>query len=153
MANWTDMGHAMRRRMGAPSNHHLESAGKNMSKNIPTTEEILASAEHAASPRRYMGMDAAKFNNVSGTPTVGKQMPKKNTQAGDPTSGGKANRSNVSAGNAAQSERSGARHRISVKFPAGHDPAASATMSSGRAVRSVAGRQAPNFNDGNSASY
>ena len=152
MALWSSMGHAMRRRMGAPSSH-LEAAGKSMSKNIPTTEEILASAEHASSPRRYMGMDAAKFNNVSGTPTVGKQMPKKNTQASDPTAGGKANRSNVSAGNAAQSERMGARHRISVKFPAGHDPAASATMANGRVVRSVAGRQAPNFNDGNSASY
>ena len=152
MANFSDMGHAMRRRMGAPSSH-LESAGKSMSKNIPTTEEILASAEHASSPRRYMGMDAAKFNNVSGTPTVGTQMPKKNTQAGDPTAGGKTNRSNVSAGNATQSERMGARHRISVKFPAGYDPASSATMSSGRVVRSVAGRQAPNFNDGNSASY
>ena len=152
MALWSSMGHAMRRRMGAPSSH-LEAAGKSMSKNIPTTEEILASAEHASSPRRYMGMDAAKVNNVSGTPTVGTQMPKKNTQAGDPTAGGKTNRSNVSAGNAAQSERMGARHRISVKFPAGYDPAASATMSSGRVVRSVAGRQAPNFNDGNSASY
>lgn len=152
MANFSDMGHAMRRRMGAPSSH-LESAGKSMSKNIPTTEEILASAEHASSPRRYMGMDAAKFNNVSGTPTVGTQMPKKNTQAGDPTAGGKTNRSNVSAGNAAQSERMGARHRISVKFPAGHDPAAAETMANGRVVRSVAGRQAPNFNDGNSASY
>jgi len=152
MANFSDMGHAMRRRMGAPSSH-LESAGKSMSKNIPTTEEILASAAHASSPRRYMGMDAAKFNNVSGTPTVGTQIPKKNTQAGDPTSGGKANRSNVSAGNAAQSERMGARHRISVKFPAGHDPASSETMANGRVVRSVAGRQAPNFNDGNSASY
>ena len=145
MATWTSVGHAMRRRMGAPSNHH-EAAGKSM--NNPTPEQIIASGARA-----YMGSDANQFTNVSGTPSVGKLMPKKNTQAGDPTSGGKANRSNVSAGNAAQSERSGARHRISVKFPAGHDPAASATMSSGRAVRSVAGRQAPNFNDGNSASY
>lgn len=150
MANWSDMGHAMRRRMGAPTSH-LESAGKSMNKNIPTTEEILASAEHASSPRRYMGMDAAKL--APSAPSRGTKVAKKNTQAGDPTAGGKANRSNVSAGNAAQSERMGARHRISVKFPAGYDPAASATMSSGRVIRSVAGRQAPNFNDGNSASY
>ena len=150
MANFSDMGHAMRRRMGAPSSH-LEAAGKSMNKNIPTTEEILASAEHASSPRRYMGMDAAKL--ASSAPSRGTKIPKKSTQSADPTAGGKANRSNVSAGNAAQSERMGARHRISVKFPAGHDPAASATMSSGRVVRSVAGRQAPNFNDGNSASY
>lgn len=150
MANFSDMGHAMRRRMGAPSSH-LEAAGKSMSKNIPTTEEILASAEHASSPRRYMGMDAAKL--APSAPSRGTKMPKKNTQAEDPTSGGKANRSNVSAGNAAQSERMGARHRISVKFPAGTEPAAAATMANGRMISSVAGRQAPNFNDGNSSSY
>lgn len=150
MALWSSMGHAMRRRMGAPSSH-LEAAGKSMSKDIPTTEEILASAAHASSPRRYMGMDAAKL--APSAPSRGTAVAKKNTQAGDPTSGGKANRSNVSAGNAAQSERMGARHRISVKFPAGHDPAASATMANGRVVSSVAGRQAPNFNDGNSSSY
>ena len=150
MALWSSMGHAMRRRMGAPSSH-LEAAGKSMSKNIPTTEEILASAEHASSPRRYMGMDAAKV--APSAPSRGTAVAKKNTQAGDPTSGGKANRSNVSAGNAAQSERMGARHRISVKFPAGTEPAAAATMASGRNVSSVAGRQAPNFNDGNSSSY
>jgi len=150
MANWSDMGHAMRRRMGAPTSH-LESAGKNMNKSIPTTQEILASAEHAASPRRYMGMDAA--NLAPSAPSRGTKIAKKNTQAGDPTAGGKANRSNVSAGNAAQSERSGARHRISVKFPAGYDPASSATMANGRMISSVSGRQAPNFNDGSSASY
>ena len=147
MALWTSMGHAMRRRMGAPSSHH-EAAGKSMSKSVPTTEEILASASHSNSPRRYMGMDAAKFTNASATPAVGKLMPKKNTQASDPTAGGKANKTNVSAGNAAQSERMGARYNISVKFPVGHEPAASATMGSAKVVPSVAGRQAPNFGDG-----
>jgi hypothetical protein len=137
--------------MGAPSNHLELAAGKNMSKTNLTTAEILASAEHAASPRRYMGMDIA--NVAPSAPSRGTKVAKKNTQSADPTAGGKANRSNVSAGNATQSERMGARHRISVKFPAGYDPAASSTMSSGRVVRSVAGRQAPNFNDGNSASY
>lgn len=150
MALWTSMGHAMRRRMGAPSSH-LEAAGKSMSKNIPTTEEILASAAHASSPRRYMGMDAAKV--APSAPSRGTAVAKKNTQAANPTAGGKANRANVSAGNAAASERMGARHRISVKFPAGHDPAAAATMANGRMISSVAGRQAPNFNDGNSSSY
>ena len=150
MALWSSMGHAMRRRMGAPSSH-LEAAGKSMSKNIPTTEEILASAAHASSPRRYMGMDAAKV--APSAPSRGTAVAKKNTQAADPTAGGKANRANVSAGNAAASERMGARHRISVKFPAGHDPAAAATMANGRMISSVAGRQAPNFNDGSSSSY
>lgn len=147
MALWTSMGHAMRRRMGAPSSHH-EAAGKSMNKSVPTTQEILASAEHSASPRRYMGMDAAKFTDASAKPAVGKLMPKKNTQASDPTAGGKANRKNISAGNAAQSERMGARYNINVKFPVGHEPAASATMGSAKVVPSVAGRQAPNFGDG-----
>jgi hypothetical protein len=75
-------------------------------------------------------------------------MPKKNAQASDPTAGGKANRANVSAGSAAQSERMGARYNINVKFPVGHDPAASATMGSAKIVPSIAGRQAPNFGDG-----
>ena len=150
MALWTSMGHAMRRRMGAPSSH-LEAAGKSMSKDIPTTEEILASAEHASSPRRYMGMDAAKATTAA--PSRGTAVARKNTQAGDPTSGGKVNRSNVPAGNAAASERMGARYRTSVKFPAGVEPAAAATMANGRVIKSVAGRQAPNFNDGNSSSY
>jgi hypothetical protein len=150
MALWTSMGHAMRRRMGAPSSH-LEAAGKSMDKSIPTTADILASAEHAASPRRYMGMDMAKV--APSAPSRGTKMPKKNTQAADPTAGGKANRSNVIAGDAAASERMGARYRLSVKFPAGHEPASSATMRNAKTVRSIQGRQAANFNDGNSASY
>ena len=147
MALWTSMGHAMRRRMGAPSSHH-EAAGKSMSKSVPTTEEILASAAHAKSPRRYMGMDAAKFTNASGTPEKGTLVGKKNAQAADPTSGGKANRANVPSGNAAQSERMGARYNIGVKFPVGTEPAAAATMANARIVPSVSGRQTPNFDAG-----
>lgn len=146
MALWTSMGHAMRRRMGAPSSHH-EAAGKSMNKSVPTTEEILASAEHSQSPRRYMGMDAAKSVEAVG-PEKGTLIPKKNTQASDPTAGGKANRANIPAGDAAQSERMGARYRIGVKFPVGHEPAAGATMANSRIVTSVSGRQAPNFDDG-----
>ena len=59
MALWTSLGHAMRRRMGAPSNHH-ESAGKTMARNIMTPEEVIASAQHKESARRYVGMDVAK---------------------------------------------------------------------------------------------
>ena len=110
MALWTSMGHAMRRRMGAPSSHH-EAAGKSMSKSVPTTEEILASAAHSKSPRRYIGMDVVKSVEAVG-PEKGTLVPKKNKQASDPTAGGKANRKNVSAGSAAQSERMGARYNI-----------------------------------------
>jgi hypothetical protein len=78
-------------------------------------------------------------------------MPKKNTQASDPTAGGKANRTNMLAGDAAQSERMGARYRTSVKFAPTIDPAAGPTMANAKMVRSVAGRQAPNFGDGMSS--
>ena len=145
MALWQSMGHAMRRRMGAPSSH-LESVGKSMSKSVPTTQEILASAAHSNSPRRYVGMDVASAAVVK--PSRGKLMAKKNTQAADPTAGGKANRKNVSAGNAAQAERLGARYTIGVNFPVGTEPAAAATMANAKVVPSIAGRQAPNFGDG-----
>ena len=45
MATWTSMGHAMRRRMGAPTNHH-EAAGKSMSKDL-TPEQITATGARA----------------------------------------------------------------------------------------------------------
>lgn len=147
MASWASVGHAMRRRMGAPSNHH-ESAGKSMARNNPTPEEVLASAAHAGSPRKYMGFDAARFNNVSGSPVAGSLVPDKNMQAGDPTAGGKANRANVPAGNAVQSERMGARYRVGVSFPAPMSPEAGATMANARIVPSVQGRQNPNFGSG-----
>lgn len=150
MALWTSMGHSMRRRMGAPSSH-LEAAGKSMARNIPTPEEIIASAAHSSSPRKYMGMDAAQ-SAAPVMPERGKLIGKKNTQAGDPTAGGKANKKNVLAGNAAQSERMGARYRTSVKFPVGTEPAAAPTMASGRTVPSVPSQSA-NFAGERDASY
>lgn len=147
MANWADMDHAMRRRMGAPSNH-FESVGNMKNRNIDTPEEVLASAAHSASPRRYVGMDYSGVTNVSAKPLKGKLMPKKNTQAGDPTSGGKANRKNVPAGNAAQSERMGARYVVGAKFPAVHSAEASATLANAKMIPSVRGRQSADFNYG-----
>ena len=141
MASWTSMGHAMRRRMGAPSNHH-EAAGKSMAKEL-SPEQVIASGARA-----YMGSEAGSFTSPSAKPAVGKLMPKKNTQSADPTAGGKANKQNVSAGNAASSERMGARYRTSVNFAPTIDPAAGPTMASARTVPSVSGRQTPNFDDG-----
>lgn len=147
MAIWSGLGHAMRRRMSAPSSH-LESAGNMKNRNVDTPEEILASAAHSASPRRYVGADYSGVTNVSAKPLKGKLMPKKNTQAGDPTAGGKANRKNVPAGNAAQSERMGARYVIGAKFPAVHSIEASATMANAKMVPSVRGRQSADFTYG-----
>ena len=146
MASWTSLGHAMRRRMGAPSNHH-EAAGKSMARNIMTPEEVISSAEHKNSARKYVGQDAS-FTSPSAKPAKGTLMGKKNTQASDPTAGGKANRTNMLAGNAAQSERMGARYRTSVKFAPTIDPAAGPTMANAKQVPSVAGRQTPNFDNG-----
>ena len=119
MANWTDMGHAMRRRMGAPSNHH-ESVGKRMKNNL-TPEQIVATGARA-----YMGSAAGGFTAPSATPVVGKLMPKKNTQAGDPTIMNKANRQNV--------EYKGAQHRITAKMPAPINSEAGATMANARII-------------------
>jgi hypothetical protein len=138
MATWTSLGHAMRRRMGAPSNH-LESAGKKMSKEL-SPEQVVASGARA-----YMGSDAYKFNNASGTPAVGKLMPKKSTQAADPTINNKANRTNI--------ERAGAQYRITAKMPAQTSPEAGATMMNARTIPSVVGRQNPNFQGGMGDSY
>ena len=151
MATWTSLGHAMRRRMGAPSNHH-EATGNSMSKNNMTPEEVLASAEHANSARRYVGQ-VSGVANMSGAPLKGKLMPKKNTQAGDPTIANKANRTNMLAGDAAQSERMGARYVVGAKFPAVHSIEATATMANARIVPSVSGKNAPNFEYGMNTEY
>lgn len=138
MATWTSMGHAMRRRMGAPSNHH-EAAGKSMSKDL-TPEQITASGARA-----YMGSAAGGFTSPSATPVAGKLMPKKNTQAADPTINDKANRQNI--------ERKGAQYRITAKMPAPTNIEASATMANAKIVPSVMGKQTPNFNNGVDSAY
>ena len=151
MATWTSLGHAMRRRMGAPSNHH-EAAGKSMSRNNMTPEEVLASAEHANSARKYVGQ-VTGVANMSGAPSKGTLMPKKNTQAGDPVGNTKANKKNVLAGNAVQSERMGARYSIGAKLGGVHSIEATATMMNARIVPSVSGKNAPNFEAGIDSTY
>ena len=150
MPLWSGLGHAMRRRSGMPMNHH-ESVGAKVN-NMPTPEDVIASAEHANSPRKYVGQTAG-VANISGAPLKGKLMPKKNTQAGDPTAGGKANKKNVLVNNAAASERMGARYTIGAKFPAVHSIEASQTMNNAKIVPSVHGKQSPNFDYGVEGNY
>lgn len=145
MPSWSDLGHAMRRRMGAPSSHH-ESVGKDMGKKFLTPEEIIASAEHANSARKYVGTSYSGVTDISAKPLKGKLIPKKNTQAGDPTITNKANRKNVLAKNPG-SERAGAKFRVVAKMPS-VDPTAGPTLANAKTVPSVAGRQNPNFGDG-----
>ena len=151
MPIWSGLGHAMRRRSGMPMNHH-ESVGAKVSRNMPTPEEVIASAEHANSPRKYVGQTAG-VANISGAPLKGKLMPKKNTQAADPTAGGKANRKNVLVNNPAASERMGARYVIGAKFPAVHSIEAAATMANAKMVPSVMGKQSPDFQYGMEGNY
>lgn len=145
MPNWSDLGHAMRRRAGMSSSHR-ESVGKDtMGRSHMTPEEIIASAEHANSARKYIGSSIP--NNVtSAAPEAGTPIAKKHGKAGDPTAGGKANRKNVLASNPG-SERAGAKHRVTAKMPL-VDPTAGPTMANARMIPSVAGRQAPNFDSG-----
>lgn len=126
MASWSDQGHGMRRRSGAPSNH-LEAAGKNMSRTHKTSDEAYSDASAAGSVRIPMGA-AKTYAGGAGT-----QVAKKNTQAGDPTAGGKANRKNI--------EKVGATYRVQPKSTYVQlDPAAGPTMASARVVPSVKGR-------------
>lgn len=144
MANWSDVGHGMRRRMGAPSNH-LEAAGKSMSRNHESAEEAMQSATGARVP---MGMDAyasADASHESLEGLTGTLVPRKNTQAADPTAGGKANRVNI--------ERIGATYRVNAKMGGAMDPAAGPTMANSRIVPSIQGRANPNFESGIDASY
>lgn len=145
MPSWSDLGHAMRRRLGAPSSHH-ESVGTSMSKKFMTPEEIISSAEHANSARKYVGTSYDGVTNISAKPLKGKLIPKKNKQAADPTITNKANRKNVLAKNPG-SERAGAKYRVTAKMPS-VDPTAGPTLANAKVIPSVAGRQAPNFDDG-----
>lgn len=54
MPEWSDMGHAMRRRIGAPSNS-LEAAGPTNGRQHPTHEEHYAAATAANSSRVALG--------------------------------------------------------------------------------------------------
>ena len=142
MARASVQGHAMRRRTGAPSNY-LETAGKSMSRSIPTSDEHYAA--HAAAGSAKIPMGANDYNVEPVMPVVGTLMPKKNVQAGDPTNpGSKGNRANLPY----QQERLGAAYTPKANFLMTVDPAAGATMRSAKIVPSVAGRQTPNFGMG-----
>lgn len=139
MPNWTSLGHAIRRRIGAPTNH-LEAAGRpSMDRKNLTPDEVIRSAEHKNSARKYIGLDVP-VSYPTATPGAGTAVPRKNTQAAD---------SSISdAGNRKQVGRLGAQYRITAAMPKGHEPAAGPTMASARTVPSVHGRNTTNFTSG-----
>jgi len=133
MSDYRDMGHAMRRRAGAASNH-IAGAGKKTSVDVPSVIE-----QHITQGSASLAVGAVK----------GTLVPKKNTQAGDPTAmGTKKNRSNVTSPGG--SERMGAAYKVTAKFSVS-SPEAAATMRSARIVKSVMGSRA-NMNSGASDS-
>ena len=137
MANWADQGHGMRRRTGAPSNHH-ESAGHEMAeRNHITSDEAHEANAQTGDARISLGAAPA----LQGT-----LVPRHNTQAADPSNpGSKQNRQNI--------ERIGATYRVNAGFGPSIDPAAGATMSTARIVPSIQGRANPNFESGIQQSY
>ncbi len=153
MATSYSVGHGMRRRAGNTQSSYTEAAGKSMSRNHATSDEAMAAAAAAGSPRASMSMNAGSVSADATMSSVdeltpgqlqGALMPKKNVQAGDPTGmGTKVNRSNVPYG-----EKLGASYRVSVPFTPTIDPAAGPTMQSARIVPSISGRENPNFESG-----
>ena len=151
MGKWTDMGHAMRRRLGAPSNH-LESAGSTKGRDHDTAEEQYDMAKGQNSPRIALGEGAIDtphevMSPEQNAPLKGTLVSKKNVQAGDPTAGGAGNRTNVSQ------EKLGASYRVSVPYTPTVDPVAGPTMASARIIPSVQGRQNPDFQGAISDNY
>lgn len=119
MSDYRDMGHAMRRRVGAASNS-MAASGKSADVAVP---DLVAQHVTANSAKLAVG-------SVKGT-----LMPKKNTKAGDPTGmGTKQNRKNVSAGQ----DRMGAAYKVSAKYSVS-DPAAGQTMRNARIIPSAMG--------------
>jgi len=151
MASWKDMGHGMRRRTGAPSNH-LESIGNSMARSHSTSAEHYDMAAAAGSHRISVGAGSpdmavyGQMDEINPGQMRGKLMPRKNTQAADPTGAGtKQNRQNI--------EKIGATYRVSPKTTFVQlDPSAGPTMASARLIPSVAGVNG-SFQDAESNSY
>lgn len=144
MGKWTDMGHAMRRRTGAPSNH-LESAGPTSNRDHQTHEEQYDMAKSQNSPRIALGdgpIDTPHevMSPEQNAPQKGTLVSKKNVQSADPAYVGTlTGRNNVSQ------ERLGASYRVSVPYTPTTDPTLGPTQAQGKVIPSVQGRQNPNF--------
>lgn len=143
MAKWTDMGHAMRRRSGAPSNH-FESAGPTNGRDHDTAEEQYDMAKGQNSARVALGdgpIDTPHevMSPEQNMPQKGTMVAKKNTQAADPTVGGVGYRTNV------LQEKLGASYRVTANTDFTVDPTVGPTMANARVIPSVMGRQNPDF--------
>ena len=132
MSDYRKMGHAMRRRAGAASNH-MDAAGKKTSVDVPSVIE-----QHITAGSAKLSVGAVK----------GTLIPKKNTQSADPTAGGKSGGrpAILNAGG----ERLGAAYRVKSRYSVS-SPEAGATMANGRIVPSTMGSR-QNFSSGSADS-
>jgi hypothetical protein len=110
MSDWRSAGHAIRRRMGAPT-AHSQSTGIGARVNLPTPEEALSGMARVGSPRVPMGTSAIPSPKVA-VPVKGTLIPKKSGKSQDPTLGPTNHRPNVG-----YSEKMGAAYRVSVSTP------------------------------------
>lgn len=123
MEKWTDMGHGMRRRMGAPSNH-LESA----------TGDAMANRQHNTLGEHY---DMAQSSDSA-------RVAMGDSGAEDTASAGQDIDNHMGSSGGA-GERHGASYNVTAHTTHLADPSLGPTQAQGRIVRSVLGRQAPNF--------
>lgn len=130
MSDFRKMGHAMRRRAGASSNH-MEAAGKKTSVAVPNVID-----QHITASSAKLAVGA-----VSGT-----LMPKKTAKAGDPAvMGPKERRTPVlNVGG----ERLGAAYTVKSQFSVS-DPSAGQTMRNARIVPSTMGARQGMFDSVN----
>jgi hypothetical protein len=132
MSDFRKMGHAMRRRAGAASNH-IAGAGKNTSVDVPSVID-----QHITAGSAKLAVGAVR----------GTLVPKKNTQASDPSvmgpRGARATILNVGG------EVLGAAYRIKSKLSVS-SPESAATQANGRVVPSTMGSR-QNFASGSADS-
>jgi hypothetical protein len=132
MSDYRKMGHAMRRRAGAASNH-MDGAGKKTSVDVPSVIE-----QHITAGSARLSVGAVR----------GTLIPKKNTQAGDPSvMGPKEKRTPILD---IGGERLGAAYRVRSRYSVS-SPESGATMANGRVVPSTMGSR-QNFSSGSSDS-
>jgi hypothetical protein len=132
MSDYRKMGHAMRRRAGAASNH-MDGAGKKTSVDVPNVIE-----QHITAGSARLSVGAVR----------GTLIPKKNTQAGDPSvMGPKEKRTPILD---IGGERLGAAYRVRSRYSVS-SPESGATMANGRVVPSTMGSR-QNFSSGSSDS-
>lgn len=148
-----DLGYAMRRRKGAPSNY-FEAAGPTNGRSYMTSEEHYEMAKQANSPRIAVGkeeqeeghdvisdkQDADDYTAKAAQPERGQMTASGNSKSVDPAAQPMGYRQNVM-----YNERLGASYTVSVPFTPTVDPTVGPTMANARTVPSVQGRQNPNF--------